>query len=244
MAWSAKPSGGYTISSTEGTGNILEANGFMNDKGYALEAQAGVLGNSFAESGLNPWRWEMVNGVDTVDFSKGYGLFQFTPASDYFNLSGQGIQGYAPNASTTVAQIGANPSDGWAQLIVLDDDILGKWNSSCWVSSWTAYESQYGWIRDAILNTYGNGTSLTLAQFRGITGGIGGYSSQQAITMATFAFVACYERPTGANIKLDQRSGYANSIYPILSGDTPPSPPSPTPGIGSQHTMPFYLYFV
>lgn len=243
MAWSAKPRDGYAISSAEGTGNILEANGFMNDRGYALEAQAGLLGNVYAESQLNPWRWQ-ADSVDLVSRYKGYGLFQFTPAYDYFNLASQNIPGYGPNASVTVVQTTARPEDGWAQFVVLDDDILGKWNSTCWVYGgyWDSVESQYGWIRDTILATYGSNNRLTLAQFKGITAGAGGYSVQQAITFATFAFVACYERPTAENIKLDIRNGYSNEIYPILSGDTPPSPP--TPGIVKQHTMPFYLYFI
>ncbi len=243
MPWYAQPSGGYAISSTEGTANILMANGFMNDKGYELEAQAGVLGNCYVESGLNPWRWQS-DIVDLTDQYKGYGLFQFTPAYDYFNLRSDNIPGFAPNASTTYIESGANPSDGWAQFVVLDEDILHKWTTACWrnVASWNALESEYGWIRDTILNTYGNGSSLTYAQFKAIKAGTGGYSSQQAITFATFAFCACYEGPPGQNIQLSTRDSYSQEAYSILSGDTPPEPPSPT--ISRPHTMPFYLYFI
>lgn len=237
MAWYAKPSGGYTITSTEGNANIIEMNGFFNDKGYTLESQAGIIANCYHESALNPWRWQS----DSVSYSAGYGLFQFTPAQGYFDLRGQGILGYAPNESVTAVTPGANPSDGWAQLIVLDDDILGKWTTRCWRPYWSDYEASYGWMRDVILSTYGNGTSLTFEQFKNIAEGTGGYALNQAITFATFAFLACYEGPLIPNI--DVRSQTALDVYGILSGDTPPEPPEPVPGF-SQHTMPFYLYFI
>ena len=236
MAWSAKPSGGYTISSTEGTGNILEANGFLNSKGYQLEAQAGLLANVFWESALNPWRWQS----DTYNTSNGYGLFQFTPASGYLNLSNQGIQGFAPNLSTSIQTQGASPSDGWAQLIVVDDDILGKWVPSCWRSYWSPTYDNFLNLRQQVLDDYGNGSSITLAQFRNIGDGTGNF---QDLAEATFAFLACFEGPAIPNVT--ERTQTAQDIWAILSGDTPPEPPTPpTPGIGSQHTMPFYLYFV
>lgn len=241
MPWYAKPSGGYAINSTEGTANILMANGFMNDKGYELEAQAGVLGNCYGESGLNPWRWQMIDGVDTVNYNNGYGLFQFTPAIDYFNLRSDNIPGFAPSTSTTSTDPTANPSDGWSQFVVLDDDILHKWTTSCWRPYWSEYEQDVGWLRDAVLATYGNGQSLTYQQFKNITAGTGGYSATQAITFATFAFMACYEGPASP-LGINSRSETAEEIYAILSGDTPPDPPSPT--ISRPHTMPFYLYFI
>lgn len=237
MAWYAKPSDGYAITSTEGNANILEMNGFFNDNGYTLEAQAGIIGNCYHESELNPWRWQS----DILNYRNGYGLFQFTPAQDYFDLRGQGILGYAPNESVTAITPGASPSDGWAQLIVLNDDTLGKWTTRCWRPYWSDYEASYGWMRDTILSTYGNGTSLTFEQFKNITAGTGGYALNQAITFATFAFLACYEGPSIPNI--EDRSQTALDVYGILSGDTPPEPPKPVPGF-SQHTMPFYLYFI
>ena len=235
MAWSAKPSGAYTISSTEGTGNILEANGFMNDKGYQLEAQAGLLANCYHESGLNPWRWQS----DTYNTSNGYGLFQFTPASGYLALSNQGILGFAPNLSTTVQTQNANPYDGWAQLIVVDEDILGKWMTNCWRSYWSPDYDNLLTLRQQVLDTYGNGSSLTYQQFKNIGDGTGQYGD---IAAATFAFMACYEGPLIPNAV--DRIETARQIWSILSGDTPPDPPEPTPGIGRPHTMPLYLYFI
>ena len=81
MSWIAKPSGGYLMTSEEGTGNIYEMHYWMDDAAYTLEAQAGVVANCYNESALNPWRWQ----GDSVSYSGGYGLFQFTPASGYIN---------------------------------------------------------------------------------------------------------------------------------------------------------------
>ena len=54
MAWHAKPSGGYGYNSTEGRANIEQINGILNELGFTLESQAGILGNIVAESALNP----------------------------------------------------------------------------------------------------------------------------------------------------------------------------------------------
>ena len=67
MGWYAKPSGGYGYNSTEGRANIEQINGILNELGFTLEAQAGILGNIVAESALNPWRWQ----GDTVNQSGG-----------------------------------------------------------------------------------------------------------------------------------------------------------------------------
>ena len=216
--WYAKPSGEYAISSTEGTANILEMNGLLNDAGYTLEAQAGLIGCSVGEGALNPWRWQMNDhGVDTVDYSKGYGLFQFTPARGYIDGCTQ-LQGYAPNLSTTTITSGAQPSDGYCQTNVVITDFLGKWTRDCWRDYWskTTYASLWEQAQH-ILSTYGNGTKLTQAQFATI----------DDIGDATLAFLACYEGPKIPDYS--NRLNYANAVYPILSGGVTPTPPTPTP---------------
>ena len=80
----AKPSGGYSISSTQGTNNILRIYDYLTSRGYSDAAIIGILGNVVGESALNPWLWEN----NTVAYGYGYGLFQFTPASEYINASG------------------------------------------------------------------------------------------------------------------------------------------------------------
>ena len=82
MPFYAKPSGGYSIGSTEGTANINAAYDYLNTLGFTKESVAGMLGNSSAESGLNPWRWQD-DSVSMTSNYKGYGLFQFTPAYAY-----------------------------------------------------------------------------------------------------------------------------------------------------------------
>ena len=236
MAWNAKPSDGYLTSDPEYEENILEINGFLNSEGYTLEAQAGVLGNIYAESGLNPWRWQN----NTYDITLGYGLFQLTPGSGYLDLSSENIPGFAPSHDVNAVDPDAKPEDGWAQLVVMNDDMLTKWNSACWRNYWDAslYPSIYADVQ-TILTDYGNGSSITLAQFKLI----------DDIDLATLCFLGCFEGPGDpfsdpSNFaSYENRLTYANDIYSLLSGDTPPHPPSPSGG-GKIHTMPFYLYFV
>lgn len=221
MSWCAKPSGVYGYTSTEGRANIYEINTFFNNRGYTLESQAGIIGNVFGESGLNPWRWQS----DKYNRSGGYGLFQFTPAKNYIDGYSH-IEHYAPNLSTSSITSGASPTDGIAQLTVFDSGAWG-WKSSCWRTYWDkdSYPSLYA-VRNEILNIYGNGSSLTMSQFKDIDN----------VYYATFAFLACFEGPAVPN--LSKRYEYAIDIYTMLTGDTPIDPHPPT----RKKKMPLWLY--
>lgn len=209
MAWYAKPSGGYQLSSTQGTANINEIYSTLSGRGYTVEAVCGVCGNVMAESGLNPWRWES----DTYNLSKGYGLFQYTPASGYID-GAINVDYYSPNLSTSEQTAGASANDGIAQLVVMDTNLLGKWVSSCWRVYWDKndYPKEYK-LRQYILDTYGNGSTLSLSQFRTI----------DVTYFATFAFLACFEGP--ANLRLESRYNNAVSVYELLTGQEPIIPP-------------------
>lgn len=214
--WYAKLKWGYEPESTEGTANILEINGILNGAGYTLQAQAGLLANVYSESGLNPWRWQ----YERVNYNAGYGLFQFTHASDYFNEC-SGLPGFAPSRSTTSTTPGALPSDGYCQVNVFVNDTLHKWSSDCWPYYWDKNVHAALWTQmQNIFNAYGDGSSLTQAQFARITD----YRD------ATIAFLGGYERELDPS-DYPQRVAVADRIYPILSGDTPvpPTPPGPTP---------------
>lgn len=211
MAWHAKPSGGYHYESAEGRENIYEINTYFNNRGYTLESQAGIVGNIIAEGGLNPWRWES----DTYNTSRGYGLFGFTPATGYLNGASH-LAYFSPNHSTTGITSGATPEDGIAQLTFFADNLWG-WMSTCWRSYWdkTTYAELYA-IRTEILNTYGNGTSLTMEQF----------STIDNVYYATFAFLACFEGPNIPNMAV--RYEFASAVYEQLTGDTPITPVTPS----------------
>lgn len=234
--WYAKPSGYYGYGSTEGRANIEMMNGYFNSQNYTLECQAGIMGNVVAESGLNPWRWQ----GDTYSRGGGYGLFQYTPAySDSQGNIGyidtcQDIDGYGPNLSTIYVTAGARPEDGWAQCVAFSTNRLAKWVSWCWRDYWdrNTYPSLWN-TRQRVLNTYGDGSSLTMAQFKTITD----------VYDATFAFLACFEGPRYPN--MDDRWLNASAIYQMLTGVTPPEPPGPgpgpTPGASSKFKLMFYL---
>lgn len=206
MSWNAKPSGSIGYSTTEGQENIAEINMFFNEREYTLEAQAGIIGNVIGESGLNPWRWQ----GDTYSLSGGYGLFQYTPASGYIDGCSH-LEYYAPNLSTTSITSGADPTDGIAQLTAFADNTLSKWGSGCWRPYWnpSTYSELYA-LRRTILNTYGDGSSLTMEQFKNI----------DDVYSATFAFLACFEGPLVPN--MDIRYEYASTVYEMLGGELKP----------------------
>lgn len=224
MAFNAKPSGAYGFSSTEGTNNVQQMYNMFSSLGYAVEAIAGVIGNSMSESGLNPWRWQ----GDKVSMGGGYGLFQYTPASDYINLTG--IQYFAPNLSTTEVTSGADPDDGFAQIIVFDENRLSKWGSGAWRPYWstTTYAQLYA-ERNRILKQWGSGKSISMAQFKAITN----------VYDATFVFLACFEGPLVPN--MTPRYNNASTAYEILTG-MQPEPPTPTPTPKQRKGMPLWMY--
>ena len=221
ISWYAKPSGPYSYNSVEGRANIREMNGFFNSYGYTIESQAGIMGNVYNESGLNPWRWQN----DRVSRGGGYGLFQFTPAYSQYGHIGyvdtcQDLAGYGPNLSTSGVTSGSRPEDGWAQCLAMSTDRLSKWQTFCWRDYWDRDTYAYLWeVRRRVVTTYGDGSSLTLSQFKHIGD----------IYDATFAFLACYEGPLSP-AGYSQRCADAAAIYEYLTGETPPDPPGPGPG--------------
>lgn len=215
------------IGSDEYIANTQQVNALCNEQGYALGAQAGLLGNVYGESGLNPWRW----GNDSFNLSTGYGLFMITPATVYIDGC-KGIPGYAPNLSTSGHTPGAKPTDAIAQFTAFDTGRIG-WVGTCWRSYWSPadYPEQYA-LREKCLNEYGNGSYVSLEQWKRI----------DDIRDATFVFLACFEGPMIPN--LDARVEFANAAWYYLTGETPPPQPPLPPGDGGgrQGRMPFWYY--
>ena len=227
--WHAKPSGSYNRSSVEAYDNMFEIKYELGS--YTDEAIAGLLGNVQAESGFNPWRWQ----GDRVGSSRGYGLFQFTPASGYLALSG-----VTPNMSVSETTSGATPEDGQRQVTAFRTNELGKWVSRCWRPYWNDDGTWSGnplypdlWaLRTRILNQWGHGDGISMAEFSDITD----------IYDATFVFLACFEGPSYPN--LSTRQDNAAACYQIITGQSPPTPPPtpPDPPTSNFDLVKFLLY--
>ena len=222
MTWHAKPAGGYSLGSADWIDNWNEIIFMLS---WTDEAKAGMGGNLQHESGMNPWRWQS----DTVNTSAGYGLPQFTPASGYLALSG-----VTPNMSTSQITAGATPEDGARQMQAIDSDELHKWVSSCWRSYWSkiTYAGLWAYAQE-IMNTWGNGSSVSFSQFKACTD----------VDAATFIWLACYEGPGAPNYTARQTT--ARTIYTQYMGGvippTPPGPQPPTPDPPSGQHLPYWL---
>lgn len=229
MALNAKPAKGYTIGTTEWTENVTALANFCKNAGYSDEAIAGMLGNAQAESGMNPWRWQN----DTVNYSKGYGLFQYTPASGYINGYGKTNSYYAPNLSVTTVTGGANALDGYAQIGVLETS--GKYLS--------------GSVRDNLLLPYVPDCKSygTLSTFKTVSD----------VEKATYLWLGYFEFPgwwrdqEDVDDNFDVRKAAAQAVYDLIAGTEPtpepepeptPTPtPTPTP-MSTRASMPIYFY--
>ena len=207
MTWYAKPSGAYSLGSTEANANIDEIRNNCRAWGWTDEAIAGMVGNMVGESGLNPWRWQS-DRVSLTSRYKGYGLPQFTPAYGYINDYGRGINGYAPNLSTSGISSGANPSDGYAQLVVINEDRAGKFLN-----------------RQSYCDYWDISACYPMSSYKQVTD----------LYTATVGWLFNYEFPADHSKSVaDARYEWAGYVYQYITGHdpSPPEPPDPTPGSG------------
>lgn len=243
MPWHAKPSGGYLLSSTEGTDNALMMNGFMNQHGYSLPSQAAVIACNAHEGGYNPWRWGLDAPPGSVEY-QGYGLFQFTPYTKYIGSpTAMQLEGYAPNMSVTEVTTGANPSDGWAQMLFMDQTPASDWYYPIWRTYWNtnpnnAYAltpeeyAHYRAIWRGVMSRWAINDGITQARFKEITN----------IEDAVFVFLGGFEGPAWPKYYESAVDVARNQVWGIISGDTPPSPPGP-PTL-TRKGMPIWMYLI
>ena len=69
------------LSQGEMESNAKEIYTYLSDKGWTLNAISGLLGNMQRESTINPGLWQ---SLKEGNYSGGYGLVQWTPASKYW----------------------------------------------------------------------------------------------------------------------------------------------------------------
>ena len=103
--------GNRYLSRSEMENNSLIVYEYLIGKGWSINAIAGVLGNMETESNINPAIWQ---SLDYGNYSLGYGLVQWTPATNYINWANN--HGY-------------DITDGYKQLDWLDSVTVsfGQW---------------------------------------------------------------------------------------------------------------------
>ena len=74
-----------SLSESQMETNALYILQYLRLRGWTINAISGMLGNMQAESSLNPGRWQ---SEDVGNKSGGYGLVQWTPASNYLDWCG------------------------------------------------------------------------------------------------------------------------------------------------------------
>ena len=121
--WHNKNTGAYSRDSVEAQENVMKMVEVLAPLGWTINAIAALAGNQAYESGFNPWRWES----DTVNLSRGYGLFQYTPATKYIQSSvAAGYTGFQPNYPMG----SGGQDDGTAQLLFMHNNVDGGYIST------------------------------------------------------------------------------------------------------------------
>lgn len=231
MPWYAKPSGGYTLGSTEGTANALEMNGFMNGNSYDLAAQAAVIACCCHEGALNPWRWGLDAPPGSVSY-QGYGLFQYTEYTKYVGSpDAVNLPGYGPNMSVSVITPGARPEDGWAQMQFMENGSSG-WFPDIWRYSWssTDYPAEYA-AYQGLISRWGTNGQVPQSVFKNIN----------VIEDAVMAWLGGFEGPLNPGYYSSALALARGDVWNLISGDTPPDPPGPGPS-GRKRKMPLWMY--
>lgn len=110
MAWIK---GNRYLNEEEKQNNATETYNYLIKKGWSLEAICGMLGNMERESTINPGIWQ---NLDEGNMSVGFGLVQWTPASNYIKTG---------NVSWTSFDV----TDGDGQLLWIDKYTVstGQW---------------------------------------------------------------------------------------------------------------------
>lgn len=76
MAWVYQQKGPLSMEGQQQNALMI----WRNFRGWTLESVSAMIGNSQAESGLNPWRYERDNpNTDPDSNISGFGLWQWTP---------------------------------------------------------------------------------------------------------------------------------------------------------------------
>ena len=100
--------GNRYLAQNEMDNNAMITAAYLSQKGWSRNAIAGILGNFYRESTINPGIWESL----IVDPANGYGLAQWTPSTNWTNYASS--QGWAID-------------DGYKQLDFLDADPIGNY---------------------------------------------------------------------------------------------------------------------
>ena len=79
MGWTI---GNFYLTESQMRGNAIEVYNYFTEKGWTLNAIAGILGNMEKESNINPGLWQ---SLKEGNYSGGFGLVQWTPATNYTN---------------------------------------------------------------------------------------------------------------------------------------------------------------
>ena len=105
MSWISKNN---YLTESEMQNNALLVKAYLVSKGWSLNAIAGLLGNMQSESNINPGLWQ---SLDYGNMSGGFGLVQWTPATNFTNWADSN---------------GYEWDDGAAQLKWIDEETVSK----------------------------------------------------------------------------------------------------------------------
>lgn len=237
MPWYAKSTGAYDYLSDEGYANAYQMYGALTNAGYSIKSACAVIGNSYAEGGLNPWRWqsddvptlnEYANWTDEEAVNHGYGLFGFTPAKRYIRT--------VPASYSNFADRTGNVYDGQAQInFLINTDAPQNFVYSTDLRNY--YYTPFQNIGVNIDRFYG----MSLEQFK-----TGGFSWGNSVAELVGAFELQYEKPSasGATATYQTRVACAEYFYNLWGEDPPVPPPPPPPPIlpPTVARWKFYLY--
>lgn len=180
---------GSTLSDTQMTTNAKYVCNYLMGQGFTKNAACGVLGNMQQESGINPGIWQVFN-----DTKQGYGLVQWTPATNFIDRAKETGAISAATATATNA------------LALTDSVALIKAELACLI--WRCTKQSPDFFKpDAGGSMDHTGIRVTFAEYKA--------STLDAGTLAK-VFHDHYERSKASASALEERATKATNWYNSL----------------------------
>lgn len=186
----AKVTAGNDLTSAQKTANAKFIYDYLTKRGFTKAAACAVIGNIEVESYLNPGEWEILNNTDS-----GYGFFQVTKATRFFNRA------YAVGQLSAATKEAANALANSSPRTLAESELaFCVWECTC------AYG---GWEEPDGINVEDHTQikGMTFDQFR---------KSTRDVETLSLVFCDYYERPRFGEAHPDWRKEYAKKWFDTL----------------------------
>lgn len=204
--------GYFQITDTETHDNCTEIYNVLSGLGWTLNAICGFIGNCAFESVYNPWSWESNQPLASTD----------TYLIDNSLTHGYGLSGFTPSG----------------KYLHYPQSMSSPYYAPCFTDTVSTLDPNNAIDGIAQLERVNVGDNAVYVAREPVT--FQQYiNSTDIVARLTYVWMRNHENPASYS-SLQDRINAAEYWYQVLSGGTPPTPPTPIP-ITSSRKMPLWM---